>query len=76
MLRGGGQATPMVYEANGRQYVVIYPGGHHFMETPISDMVIAYGLPNSERCCSMNDVPVPSRRGFPLLPLFRQFTPN
>lgn len=45
VLPGGGQATPMVYEANGRQYVVIYPGGHHFMETPISDMVIAYGLP-------------------------------
>lgn len=48
MLPGGGQATPMVYEANGRQYVVIHPGGHHSMETPISDMVIAYGLPNSE----------------------------
>ncbi|CAN5353336.1 membrane-bound PQQ-dependent dehydrogenase, glucose/quinate/shikimate family [soil metagenome] len=44
-LPGGGQATPMVYEANGRQFVVIAPGGHHFMETPISDEVIAYALP-------------------------------
>ena len=34
-----------VYEANGRQYLVIMAGGHHFMETPIGDEVIAYALP-------------------------------
>ncbi|CAN5202625.1 membrane-bound PQQ-dependent dehydrogenase, glucose/quinate/shikimate family [soil metagenome] len=45
-LPGGGQATPMTYAVNGRQYLVIAPGGHHFMETPISDEVIAYALPN------------------------------
>jgi len=45
VLPGGGQATPMTYEANGRQYVVIMAGGHHFMETPISDELIAYALP-------------------------------
>ena len=45
VLPAGGQATPMVYEANGKQYVVIYAGGHHFMETPIGDEVIAYALP-------------------------------
>ncbi|MGE4430227.1 MAG: membrane-bound PQQ-dependent dehydrogenase, glucose/quinate/shikimate family [Sphingobium sp.] len=45
VLPAGGQATPMTYEANGRQYVVIYAGGHHFMETPIGDEVIAYALP-------------------------------
>jgi len=44
-LPGGGQASPMVYEAGGRQFLVIAPGGHHFMETPISDEVIAYALP-------------------------------
>jgi quinoprotein glucose dehydrogenase len=44
-LPAGGQATPMVYEANGRQYLVIMAGGHHFMETPIGDEVIAYTLP-------------------------------
>jgi quinoprotein glucose dehydrogenase len=44
-LPGGGQATPMLYEANGREYLVIYAGGHHFMETPVSDEVIAYALP-------------------------------
>ncbi len=44
-LPGGGQATPMTYEANGRQYVVIMGGGHHFMETPISDALIAYAIP-------------------------------
>lgn len=45
-LPGGGQANPIVYEADGRQFVVIAPGGHHFMETPISDAVIAYALPD------------------------------
>ena len=47
VLPGGGQATPMVYEIEGRQVVLIYPGGHHFMETPISDTVIAYALPEN-----------------------------
>jgi quinoprotein glucose dehydrogenase len=44
-LPAGGQATPMTYEAGGKQYVVIMTGGHHFMETPIGDEVIAYALP-------------------------------
>jgi quinoprotein glucose dehydrogenase len=46
-LPGGGQATPMTYEVGGRQYLVIAPGGHHFMETPVSDEVIAYALPQA-----------------------------
>ncbi|MDQ7733001.1 pyrroloquinoline quinone-dependent dehydrogenase [Halomonas sp. SpR1] len=45
VLPAGGQANPITYEANGRQYVVIGAGGHHFMETPIGDYVIAYALP-------------------------------
>jgi quinoprotein glucose dehydrogenase len=44
-LPAGGQATPMTYEANGRQYLVIMAGGHHFMETPVGDQVVAYALP-------------------------------
>ena len=44
-LPGGGQTTPIVFEQDGRQFVVIAPGGHHFMETPVSDAVIAYALP-------------------------------
>lgn len=46
-LPAGGQATPMTYEANGRQYVVVMAGGHHFMETPIGDALVAYALPGS-----------------------------
>lgn len=46
VLPAGGQATPMVYEANGREYVVMMAGGHHFMETPGGDHVIAYALPS------------------------------
>ena len=46
VLPAGGQATPMTYEHDGRQYVVIMAGGHHFMETPVGDEVIAYALPD------------------------------
>ncbi|WP_242128912.1 membrane-bound PQQ-dependent dehydrogenase, glucose/quinate/shikimate family [Sphingobium sp. Sx8-8] len=45
VLPAGGQATPMTYSSGGKQYVVIYAGGHHFMETPVGDEVIAYALP-------------------------------
>lgn len=45
VLPAGGQANPMSYEIDGRQYIVIMTGGHHFMETPIGDHVIAYALP-------------------------------
>jgi quinoprotein glucose dehydrogenase len=44
-LPAGGQATPMIYEQGGREFVVIFAGGHHFMETPSGDSVIAYALP-------------------------------
>ncbi|MGA0544092.1 membrane-bound PQQ-dependent dehydrogenase, glucose/quinate/shikimate family [Brevundimonas sp. VNH65] len=45
VLPAGGQANPIIYEQNGRQYLVIMAGGHHFMETPNGDYVIAYALP-------------------------------
>ena len=45
VLPAGGQATPMTYEHEGRQYVVTMAGGHHFMQTPIGDALIAYALP-------------------------------
>ena len=44
-LPAGGQAGPMIYEANGRQYLVVMAGGHHFMETPLGDELVAYALP-------------------------------
>ncbi|MCC2975244.1 membrane-bound PQQ-dependent dehydrogenase, glucose/quinate/shikimate family [Sphingomonas sp. PL-96] len=47
VLPAGGQATPMTYEQNGRQYLVIMTGGHHFMETKVGDQVIAYALPKA-----------------------------
>ena len=47
MLPAGGQANPIVYEMDGREYLVIMAGGHHFMMTPIGDYVIAYALPQS-----------------------------
>ncbi|MFT7524939.1 MAG: quinoprotein glucose dehydrogenase [Arenicella sp.] len=47
-LPAGGQATPMVFEVDGRQYIVIVAAGHHFMETPNGDYVIAYALPETD----------------------------
>ena len=44
-LPAGGQATPMTYDVNGRQYIVIMAAGHHFMETRIGDALVAYALP-------------------------------
>lgn len=44
-LPAGGQATPMIYEQGGRQYVVIVAAGHHFMETRPGDYVMAFALP-------------------------------
>lgn len=58
VLPAGGQATPIVYAADGRQYLLINAGGHHFMETPIGDYFIAYSLPtlgNTEATESLED---------------------
>ncbi|MCA8166225.1 glucose/quinate/shikimate family membrane-bound PQQ-dependent dehydrogenase [Burkholderia gladioli] len=47
-LPAGGQATPMTYEVNGRQYVVIAAGGHGSFGTKLGDYVIAYALPDGK----------------------------
>ena len=44
-LPAGGQATPMSYEANGRQFVVIAAGGHGGLGTKRGDYVVAFALP-------------------------------
>lgn len=40
----GSQATPMVYEEAGRQYLGAVAAGHPFMETPEGDYVVAYAV--------------------------------
>ena len=45
VLPAGGQATPIVYEQGGREYVAIFAGGHHFMETKMGDSLVAFALP-------------------------------
>lgn len=47
-LPAGGQATPMTYEVNGKQYVVIAAGGHGSFGTKLGDYVVAYALPDSK----------------------------
>ena len=44
-LPAGGQATPMTYEINGRQYVVIVAGGHNGLGSTPGDYVVAFALP-------------------------------
>jgi quinoprotein glucose dehydrogenase len=44
-LPAGGQATPMTYVWEGRQYVVIAAGGHARAGTRLGDSVVAFALP-------------------------------
>ena len=47
-LPAGAQATPMSYEAGGRQYVVIAAGGHAKLGTTRGDYMIAFALPKAQ----------------------------
>jgi quinoprotein glucose dehydrogenase len=44
-LPAGGQATPMTYSHEGRQFVVIAAGGHGRLGNTMGDAVVAYALP-------------------------------
>jgi len=44
-LPAGGQATPMTYSFDGKQYLVIAAGGHGKLGTKQGDYVIAFTLP-------------------------------
>jgi quinoprotein glucose dehydrogenase len=48
-LPAGGQATPMTYEADGRQFVVIAAGGHGGLGTTRGDHLVAFALPQTEQ---------------------------
>ncbi|MGB0908486.1 MAG: pyrroloquinoline quinone-dependent dehydrogenase [Maricaulaceae bacterium] len=45
-LPAGGQATPMSYMWEGKQYVVISAGGYKFAGTKLGDSVMAFALPS------------------------------
>jgi len=44
-LPASAQATPMAYEAGGKQYVVIAAGGHGKLGTTLGDSLVAFSLP-------------------------------
>ncbi len=45
-LPASGNATPMTYEINGKQYLIIAAGGHQGIpEEPLSDAIVAFALP-------------------------------
>jgi quinoprotein glucose dehydrogenase len=43
-LPAGGQATPMTYSIDGKQYLVISAGGHGKLGTKQGDFVLAFAL--------------------------------
>ncbi len=43
-LPAGGQATPMTFQSDDRQFVVIAAGGHEVLGTKTGDYVLAYAL--------------------------------
>lgn len=45
-LPAGGQATPMTYAVDGKQYVVVMAGGHGSFGTKMGDYLVAYALPD------------------------------
>ncbi len=42
-------ATPMTYEVNGKQYVVVSAGGHGSFGTKMGDYIVAYALPDDAK---------------------------
>jgi quinoprotein glucose dehydrogenase len=48
-LPAGGQATPMSYAVDGKQYVVIAAGGHGGLGTKTGDYVVAYALDSTAK---------------------------
>jgi quinoprotein glucose dehydrogenase len=68
-LPAGGQATPMTYEVNGKQYVVISAGGHGSFGTKMGDYIVAYALPdegkkqNGNESCRFECLSPPRGRG-------------
>ena len=43
-LPGGGQATPMTFELDERQFVVIAAGGYGGLDTTRNDTLVAFSL--------------------------------
>ncbi|MCC5870605.1 MAG: membrane-bound PQQ-dependent dehydrogenase, glucose/quinate/shikimate family [Gammaproteobacteria bacterium] len=46
-LPAGGQASPITYMHEGRQYVAIAAGGHARLETTLGDSVVVFALPQA-----------------------------
>jgi quinoprotein glucose dehydrogenase len=45
-LPAGGQATPAVYSAGGREYVVISAGGTGALQSKLGTSLVAFALPS------------------------------
>jgi quinoprotein glucose dehydrogenase len=43
-LSAGGQASPMTYALDGKQYIAIAAGGHGALETTRGDALVAFAI--------------------------------
>jgi quinoprotein glucose dehydrogenase len=51
------QSTPMTYEVDGRQFVVIAAGGHMSLAQTLGDAVVAFALPDTAQRRSAPSAP-------------------
>tara|TARA_B110000037_G_scaffold187249_1_gene217714 strand:+ start:214 stop:3045 length:2832 start_codon:yes stop_codon:yes gene_type:complete len=63
-LPAGGYATPSVYMADGKQYLVIVAGGGGKNRTPSGDSVIAFALPDYSEVDTQDYLPQPDDEGW------------
>ena len=45
-LPAGGQATPISYRVNGRQYIALLAGGDYRLDTPRGGELMVFSLPD------------------------------
>ena len=55
---GGQQATPMTFEADGRQFVAMMTGRHMWFDSTRGDEIVAYALPKTEETAALKAVEV------------------
>jgi len=59
----GVNAPPVIYRANGKQFVAVASGGNRMFGLPLGNAVIAFGLPDHPDSPALHqDRPAPASR--------------
>lgn len=59
-MPGGTQATPMTFEADGRQFVAMMTGRHMWFDSTRGDEIVAYALPVKEEAAEPAEAEEPA----------------